>query len=65
MATVALQQVTSKFARNNAGKTLEKPVGLQYVKKFLKPDEFEALESSCTEGKVYVWVRSLSEFTSS
>ena len=55
MATVALQQVTSKFARDNAGKTLEKPVGLKYIEKFLKPEEFEALRSSCTEGKVYVW----------
>ena len=55
MARVALQQVTSKFARDNAGRTLEHPVGLQYVKRLLKPEKVEALEHSCDEGRVYVW----------
>jgi hypothetical protein len=55
MATVALQQVTSKFARENAGKTLEKPVGLNFIKKFLRPEELQGLESECPDGKVYVW----------
>ena len=55
MATVALQQVTSKFARDNAGKTLEKPVALKFVKKFLRSEEFAKLEAECSEGKVFVW----------
>ena len=31
MPTVALQQVTNRFARNNAGKTLEKPIALKFI----------------------------------
>ena len=53
--TVALQQVTSTFARANAGKTLEKPVGLNYVTRYLEADEATDLEALCPEGKVYVW----------
>lgn len=55
MATVALQQVTSKFARDNAAKTLEKPVRLKFISKFLKPSENELLESECAGGAVFVW----------
>jgi hypothetical protein len=55
MPTVALQQVTSAFARENAGKTLEKPVRLKYVEKFIEPAKFEVLRSACADGKVFVW----------
>lgn len=55
MATVALQQVSSKFARDNAARTLEKPVGLKYIKKALASDVMARLESECTDGKVFVW----------
>lgn len=55
MPSVVLQQVTNKFARSNAGKTIEKPIALKYLQKYLPPDEFQEIESMCTEGKVYVW----------
>ena len=55
MATVALQQVTSRFARDNAGKTLEKPVSLKFIKKFLTPEVIARLESKCPDGKVFIW----------
>lgn len=53
--TVALQQVTGRFARANAGKTLEKPVGLDYVTRHLEADDAAELKALCPEGKVYVW----------
>jgi hypothetical protein len=55
MFTVALQQVTSKFARNNAGKTLEKPIALKFVKRYLAPEVFGRLESQCQDGKIFIW----------
>lgn len=55
MPSVVLQQVTSKFARSNAGKTLEKPIALKYLQKHLPPDNFNKLGAMCAEGKVYVW----------
>lgn len=55
MPSIVLQQVSSKFARSNAGKTLEKPIALKYLKKHLPSEDFQKLESACTEGKVYVW----------
>lgn len=55
MPSVVLQQASSKFARINAGKTLEKPIALKYVKKLLPSEDFEKPESVCTEGKIYVW----------
>ena len=55
MPSVVLQQVTSEFARRNAGKTLEKPIALKYLQKHLPAAEFQKLESLCAEGKVYVW----------
>ncbi len=53
--TVALQQATSKFARANAGKTLEKPVGLDYIASYLDAEQAAELKALCPEGKVYVW----------
>ena len=55
MATFALQQVSSKFARENAARTLEKPIGLKFVQKFLSPKLYAALESACPDGKVFIW----------
>lgn len=55
MPTVALQQVTSRFARDNAGKTLEKPIALKFIKKYLAPEILTKLEAQCPEGKVFVW----------
>jgi hypothetical protein len=55
MATVALQQVSSPFAKRNSAKTLEKPIGLKYVRAYLDKPTFQGLESHCPDGKVYVW----------
>lgn len=55
MPSVVLQQVSSKFARTNASKTLEKPIALKHLQKHLPPEEFQKIEAVCTEGKVYVW----------
>jgi hypothetical protein len=55
MPTVALQQVTSKFARANAGKTLEKAVGVKFIRKFLTQDELARLETECPDGRVFIW----------
>lgn len=55
MPSVVLQQVSSKFARTNAGKTLEKPIALKYLQKHLPPEAFQTIEAECSEGKVYVW----------
>jgi hypothetical protein len=57
MPTVALQQVTSPFARENAGKTLEKPIRLKYIERFIvhDPRTLEKLKSQCTDGNVFVW----------
>ena len=55
MPTVALQQVTSPFARSNAGKTREKPIRLSYVTPFLDSDDADALRSACIDDAVYVW----------
>lgn len=53
--TFALQQVTSKYARNNAAKTLEKPVGLNYVARYLDVRDADELRAKFPEGKLYVW----------
>lgn len=55
MNTVALQQVSSNFARRNAKRTLEKPIGLKYVLPFLEERSRSVLEKTCKNGVVYVW----------
>lgn len=55
MPTVALQQVTSAFARQNAGKTLEKQIRLKYLQKFIEPEKFRSLEAACVSGNVFIW----------
>ena len=55
MASIVLQQVSSAFARRNAGKTLEKPVALRYVQKHLPSEEADEIESECPKGKIYAW----------
>lgn len=55
MPSVVLQQVSSKYARTNAGKTLEKPIAVKYLKKYLPPETYQMIEAECSEGKVYVW----------
>ena len=55
MATVALQQVTSAFAQANAAKTLEKPIHLRHIQRYLEPKNAQVLEAACSDGHVYVW----------
>jgi len=55
MSTVALQPATSRFARRNAGKTLEKPISLDYVRRFLSAEDFLRLEAIYPERKVHIW----------
>lgn len=55
MPKLALQQISSKFARSNAKKTLEKPILLKYVQPFLADKSFEELSAQCSDGVVYVW----------
>lgn len=55
MTTVALQQVSSAFARRNAAATLEKPVHLKYLASALKPDQLAAIREKCTGDAVFVW----------
>lgn len=55
MATVALQQVSSLYARKNSQRTLEKPIGLKFIGSYVSPDLLARLEESCKNGGVYVW----------
>lgn len=55
MPSVVLQQVSNKLARDNASKTLDKPIALKYVEKYLSPEDFKKIESKCPDGKVYIW----------
>jgi hypothetical protein len=55
MPTVALQQVSSAFARENADKTLHKAIGLKYVRRYLDSSMASELEVACEKSCVYVW----------
>jgi hypothetical protein len=55
MTYVVLQQVSNKYAKSNAGKTLNKPVALKYLEKHFQPEVFEELQKGYPEGYVYIW----------
>lgn len=55
MRTIALQQVSSRFARANASGTLHKPIALRCITKYLDAATAGHLEASCPTGMVYVW----------
>lgn len=55
MATLALQQVSSKFARQNAKKTLLKPVSMKYIAKYLTPHEREVIAKFFPYEQGYIW----------
>lgn len=55
MAYVVLQQVSSKYAKSNAGKTLDKPVGLKYLNKFIEEKKFAELQDRYPEGYLFIW----------
>lgn len=55
MAYVILQQVSSKFAKSNAGRTLDKPVALKYLERYLRSDEYRTIKEKCPEGHCHIW----------
>lgn len=55
MAYVALQPATSRKARENAKRTLEKPIKLDYLRKFLAEADFRRLEVIYPDRRVFVW----------
>jgi hypothetical protein len=55
MPSIALQQVSSEFARDNAARTLHKPIALRFITKHLPPAVTEHLQASCPAGLVYIW----------
>ncbi|SCX77000.1 hypothetical protein [Nitrosospira sp. Nsp13] len=56
MHSITLQQITSNFAKTNAGKTLHHPVLLKYIREFLiNSSVLQTLESTCKDGKIYIW----------
>jgi hypothetical protein len=55
MPSIVLQQVSSPYARKNAGATLDKPVGIKLYAKFLEPALVTALYELSPDGKIYIW----------
>ena len=55
MTFVALQPATSPKARDNAMRTLKKPIKLDYLKKFLSDDDIAKLADIYPDRKVFVW----------
>lgn len=55
MAYVVLQQVSSKFARSNARRTLEKPVAMKYLRHLIPEQKYINFESHYPDGKLYIW----------
>lgn len=55
MLTIALQQVSSPFARENAERTLHKAIGLRFIEKYLPEEKVAHLRAVCPSESVYVW----------
>lgn len=55
MPFVVLQQVSSTYAKHNAARTLDKPIALKYLKKYLSTEDNEKLTSEYENGVVYIW----------
>lgn len=55
MPSVVLQQVSSPFARKNAGGTLEHDVALRFVEKYLDPSLLESLHRIAPDGRIRIW----------
>lgn len=55
MPSVVLQQVSSAFARKNAGCTLDKPVGLRFIEKYIDPTLLAALQNVAPDGAIRIW----------
>lgn len=55
MPNVVLQQVSSPFAKSNAAKTLNKPIALSYLERFVEKKRYAGLCEIFPTGIVYVW----------
>lgn len=55
MKTVALQQVSSEFARKNAGRTLDKSIAIRFIERYLQPSLKDELNTACPDGNVFIW----------
>lgn len=55
MSYVVLQQVSNKYAKSNAGKTLDKPVALRHIQQYFEPKRYTELLERYPEGYVYIW----------
>lgn len=55
MAYVVLQQVSSRYAKDNAAKTLDKPVPLRYLERYLPTDKYEELKAKFPKGLAFIW----------
>lgn len=55
MLSLALQQVSSPFARTNARRTLEKRVALRYITPYIAPEVSAELALHCSDGAAFIW----------
>jgi hypothetical protein len=55
MPSVVLQQVSSAFARDNAARTLEKPVAIRFIAKYLPSAQLESLRKIAPDGVIRIW----------
>ena len=55
MPYVVLQQVISTYAKHNAGRTLDKPVALMFLKDLFSTEDYEKYSSKYDSGYVYIW----------
>ena len=55
MPSFVLQQVSSPFARSNAAGTLEKPVAIKFLAKYLAAATLTSLNEAAPDGLIRVW----------
>ena len=56
MPAIVLQQVSSAFAQENAGKTLEKPFALKWLLRYVESEEERSsLAAACATEHIHAW----------
>lgn len=55
MPFVVLQQVSSEFSRKNAAGTLDKPVAVRFLERYIDLDLASSLHREATDGGVRIW----------
>lgn len=55
MPYVVLQQVSSTYAKHNAGRTLDKPIAFKYFKPYVNDEDYERYSQKYKDGVVYIW----------